>query len=140
MMESACRKEIVQLHQFFEDWYHGRIENSDAAFSRMAGVMAEPFTIIFPSGSRRRREDTLRMVREGYGRWQDSANRIWIENVALRWQEDDVCLLTYEEWQETDGEMTARLSSVLFRGQAGTPNNLVWLHVHETWLPIISND
>ncbi len=139
-MESACRKEIVQLHQFFEDWYHGRMEYSDVNFSRMADVMAEPFTIIFPSGSQHRREDTLRMVREGYGRWQDSANRIWIENVVLCWQEEDVCLLTYEEWQETDGEMTARLSSVLFRSQAETPNGLVWLHVHETWLPIIPND
>ncbi len=138
-MESACRKEIVQLHQFFEDWYHGRVENSVVAFSRMAEVMAEPFTIIFPSGSQHRREDTLRMVREGYGRWRGSGNRIWIENVALCWQEGSVCLLTYEEWQETDGEMTARFSSVLFRAQSGTPNGLIWLHVHETWLPLIAD-
>ncbi len=139
-MESACRKEIVQLHQFFEDWYHGRIENSDAAFSRMAGVMAKPFTIIFPSGGLRQRGDILRLVREGYGRWRGSNNRIWIENVTLRWQEDDICLLTYEEWQEAEGKRTARLSTVLFQAQPGPPNGLVWRHVHETWLPIISND
>lgn len=39
-------REIMQLHQFFEDWYHGHMENSDVAFSQMSNVMAEPFTII----------------------------------------------------------------------------------------------
>lgn len=138
-MESACRKEIVQLHQFFEDWYHGRLPETDEAFARMSDVMAGPFTIIFPSGGLHQRADIVQMVREGYGRWRGSRNRIWIENVVQRWQEGDVCLMTYEEWQETDGEITARLSSVLLHSQAETPNGLIWLHVQETWLPLISD-
>jgi len=34
-----------------------------------------------------------------------------------------------------DGVENGRLSSVLFQQQLNLPNNLLWLYVHETWLP-----
>lgn len=43
-MKTQCETEIIELHQFFEDWFSGRLKNSDAAFRRFEGVMAEGFT------------------------------------------------------------------------------------------------
>ena len=46
---------------------------------------------------------------------------------------DELALATYEEWQEIDGKINARLSTVLLRAKADAPNGVEWLHVHETW-------
>ena len=61
--------------------------------------------------------------------------RIWIEGFQLRLVSGNLALATYEEWQEVEGQVTARLSSALFQRKENTPNGLVWLHVHETRLP-----
>jgi hypothetical protein len=54
----------------------------------------------------------------------------------LRYTQGGLTVATYEAWQRhADGTVTGRLSTVVFRDQAGTPNGLVWAHVHETWLP-----
>jgi hypothetical protein len=47
----------------------------------------------------------------------------------------DILLVTYEEWQQSGDQTTARLSTALFRDKPDAPNGLEWLHVHETWLP-----
>jgi hypothetical protein len=60
--------------------------------------------------------------------------RIWIRNIQVLHQYDDLLLSSYEEWQEIDGMVTTRLSSVLFKQVGIHPNGLLWLHVHETWV------
>ena len=134
-MEAGCKQEIIELHQFFQTWFCGQVEDSDQGFGRFARVIAEDFSIISPTGSINHREAILGMVRSSYGSWQNGNGRIWIENVVTRWQDGDMCLLTYEEWQEIDEHITARLSSVLFREKFATPHGVEWVHLHETWLP-----
>ena len=138
-MEAACKHEIVELHQFFQDWFRGELAETEAQFARFARVMAPDFSIISPTGSLNHREAILQMVRHGYGGWQDRNGRIWIENIIVRWQDDGHCLLTYEEWQEIDGQITARLSTVLFRtyfDETHGVDAVQWVHLHETWLPM----
>lgn len=136
-MEAGCKQEIIELHQFFQDWYQGELEESEHEFNRFARVMAEEFSIISPTGSINHRDAILEMVRHSYGSWENRNGRIWIENVVMHWQDGDMCLLTYEEWQEIDEHITARLSSVLFRDQFATPHGVEWVHLHETWLPTV---
>ncbi len=139
-METACRHEIVELHQFFQDWHCGELANTEAQFDRFVRVLAEDFTMITPTGSLNHREAILAMVRHNYGLWRERNGRIWIENITLRWQDDNHCLLTYEEWQEIDEKITARLSSVLFRCHMDKIHGVQavqWVHLHETWLPTI---
>ena len=137
-MEALCRQEIVELHQFFQGWYRGELDGTDAQFNRFARVLADDFTIITPTGSLNRREATLAMVRRNHGLWRERNGRIWIENIVLRWQDEGHRLLTYEEWQELDDHITARLSTVLFRSYYDATHDAQaaqWVHLHETWLP-----
>lgn len=134
-MEAKCKQEIIELHQFFQDWFRSKLEDSDHEFNRFARVLAQEFTMIAPSGSLNHREAILGMVRHGHGSWRERNGRIWIENVVTRWQDADMCLVTYEEWQENDELVTARLSTVLFRERFDTPHGVEWVHLHETWLP-----
>ncbi len=134
-MEARCEQEIVGLHQFFQDWFGGELEETEHEFDRFARVMAADFTMISPVGSLHHREGILQMVQQGYGNWSAGNGRIWIENMTVRWQDAGLCLLTYEEWQALDEHVTARLSSVLFRDRFDTPHGVEWVHLHETWLP-----
>lgn len=132
-MFEQCKREIGELHDFFEVWFTGALANTDEQFARFADVMAEGFAIISPSGALSERPALFAGLRAAHGR--QPGLRIWTQNHQLRHQAGNLALLTYEEWQTTAvGETTARSSTVLFQTQVGAPNGVVWLHVHETWL------
>ena len=124
--------EIVELHQFFQDWFNGDIDPSETAFSRFSGVMAEDFTIITPTGIPTPREPLISMLQKAHATRQNI--KIWIENIVLRHRIGGMLLVTYEEWQQIGDDKTGRLSSALFREDSNCLNGLEWLHVHETWL------
>ncbi|MGB0388742.1 MAG: DUF4440 domain-containing protein [Ardenticatenaceae bacterium] len=131
-IERRCEREIVELHEFFEQWFTGKGSGGAESFARVAGALGDGFVIIFPDGKLVGREALLAGLREGYGR--RSNFRIWIKNVRLHHHEGEVAVATYEEWQESTEGITARLSTVVFREKAGNANQLEWRHVHETWL------
>ena len=134
-MEERCRQEVLDLHRFFDDWFNGRIENNDASFKRFAGVLDPAFEIAAPDGRVIRRDALLEGLRQAHGGRAGSGFRIWIDNMHARALGDSIWLVTYEEWQESGDEARGRVSTVLFAPEAGAPNGVRWLHVHETWLP-----
>lgn len=133
-MITCIELEIVQLHQFFQDWYNNILAPTDESFSRCSDVLAHDFSIIFPSGSIVQCQPLLEGLRNAHNSRNDM--RIWIKNVRILHNLGDVILANYEEWQEIEGKVTARLSSVLFRETQSTPNGVQWLHVHETWIQL----
>jgi hypothetical protein len=97
-------------------------------------TQALEFAIVTPGGELVPRERLLAQLRAAHG--SRPGWRMWIENAELRFTQGGLTVATYEEWQRhADGKVTGRLSTVIFRDQLGTPNGLVWAHVHETWLP-----
>ncbi len=134
-MKQSCENEIIELHRFFEDWFMGRLEDSEEGFARFAGALADGFTIISPGGKVTGRTDLLRSLRSAHGAYAgDGSISIRVANVQQRQASEDHFLLTYEEWQDSGSGERGRLSSVLFRRRPGARNGVEWLHVHETWL------
>ena len=131
-MTNRYEVEIVRLHDFFVDWFTAVLPNTEEAFAQFGDSMAPSFTIIPPSGQTNSRDEILDRLKNAHGRIPNI--RIWIENVEIHQQHGDITIVTYEEWQETEGNITSRLSTVVFKDDAEAPNQLVWLHVHETWL------
>ncbi len=129
-----AEKEVVELHQFFQDWFNGAIPNTDEQFDRFANVMADSFGMVPPNGRFVSRSPLLDGLRGSYGRSPQSPGRIWIENFVTRKIGPDWLLATYEEWQTFDNKTTSRLSTVLLQENEFAPNGFTWLHVHETWL------
>ncbi len=124
-------REIVQLHQFFEDWYRG---HETADFDRFDQALSDGFMIIMPDGRVLDRDVIVEAVRGQHD--SDSQAELEIRNVQLHEVHEATAIFTYEEWQGRDGEtMRGRLSSVVFALDDQAPNGLTWLHVHETWLP-----
>jgi len=131
-MITRIENEIIELHQFFQDWYNNQLTPTDESFARCADVLAPDFAIIFPSGDKVLCQPLLDSLRNTHN--SHTGMRIWIENIQVLHQIGDLILATYEEWQEIEGQITSRLSSVLFQKTRSTPNGLQWLHVHETWI------
>ena len=131
-MITRVENEIIQLHQFFQDWYNNELARTEANFARCAEVLAPDFSIIFPGGEIVYQQPLLESLHKAHN--SRDGMRIWIKNVQMRHQIGDLILATYEEWQEIEGKITARLSSVFLQKAPSKPNGLLWLHVHETWI------
>ena len=133
MNRTDIEREIIELHEFFEGWFTGSLEQTDEQFSRVSAVLADGFVLVSPGGDLDEREPLLEGSRSAYdGRPSDF--RIWIEDVEVRHSRGDVTVVTYEEWQQSgDDEPTCRLSTVVFAEAQRTPNGVEWLHVHEVW-------
>ncbi len=132
-MDESCRNEVVELHQFFEDWFNGRLEQTPDGPRRFADVMAEGFEIVTPEGARVPREPLVQGIADSHG--SADGLRIWIDGYSSRVLDGGLLLVSYQEWQERAGVKRGRQSTALFRRRAGTPQGVEWLHVHETWLP-----
>ena len=129
---TRCEAEIESLHEFFVDWYAGERDEDD--FDRLERALTPGFEMVTPDGVRRDRAAVLEGIRESYGRDEPGAFDIAIRNVELIRRVDDHATVRYEEWQETDGETTGRISTVLFRERPDAPGGLTWVDLHETWL------
>jgi hypothetical protein len=127
-------QEIQALHQFFEDWFIGRLEKTPAAFARFEQVMAPEMSFIAPSGAPLNRAALVDFLWQSNGKNQHDTLRIWTENETARRITDDLVVAIYEEHQMLNGEHTVRRSSVLFQANTETPLGWQWQHVHETWL------
>lgn len=125
---TAYAQEIKGIHQFFEDWFNARLEQTEANFARFTDTVADNFHIIGPNGQMTARLTLVDVLWKAHG--QRPGVRLWVENIRLHYHLHDLLLVTYEEWQQQDENTTSRLSTVLFQE---TPDGLRWLHVHETW-------
>ena len=136
-MEQNCEREVTDLHRFFVDWLSGALPKTEAAFARCSDVLAEGFALISPRGVLTERAALIGELKAAHGSLGGSEPPFVIEvrNFRNRRTDGELCLVTYEEWQQREVQTTGRLSSAWFRARKGTPNGVEWLHVHETWLP-----
>lgn len=133
-MLELCPREITQLHQFFQSWFNGEIDDTDDQYDRLEHVLASEFVLITPEGMENERSRLIRGLRSAHGGNRDNPVKIWVEDIRCRHHEGNVAVFTYHEWQEKKGDKKGRLSTVLFRRKDEIPEGVEWLHVHETWL------
>jgi len=130
----ACEQEIIGLHRFFQTWFEGGFADRARGFLRFTDVMAPGFIIVSPKGTVTTLHELAKGLRSAFGSWPDGGT-IEVSDVTLRYQNDEVALLTYVERQHVGGKETARLSTAVMREHAAAPNGVCWMHVHETWMP-----
>lgn len=126
------QREIEQLHDFFVDWFRGRVEDRREVFGRFEAVLAADFSMVIPDGRTVPRATLLQGLRASHG--SRPSVEIRIEQPTLILERDGVVVARYREWQRDSEGERARLSTVVFRRNASQPNGLAWVTVHETWM------
>ena len=89
LASQKCEKEVIELHQFFQDWFNGELQPTDKDYARFVNVLSEDFIIIDPNGNVTQREPLLVGLRNAHN--SRSEFKIWIENFQFRHFEGQYC-------------------------------------------------
>ncbi|MEM8975133.1 MAG: hypothetical protein AAGD43_23990 [Pseudomonadota bacterium] len=126
------RREIVDLHVFFTDWFNGKADRSKLE-ERFISRLHPDLIFIPPEGTILRAAHLKAGFEHSYG--ANPNFRIQIRDVEIQHDLGDYILATYSEWQvgakASKQANNARLSSVVMA--KGAP--MIWVHLQETWLP-----
>lgn len=125
---AAVEREIVEVHEFFEQHYLG----TDRGLGRIESVFADDMTFVGPDATESDRSTVIEMVRAGFA--HTDSLKIGIEDVRVLVESDELVLARYVESHELASRTNRRLSTVVFRRDESAPNGLLWVSVHETWL------
>lgn len=125
-------KEIVDLHDFFTEWFNGTAER-DQLEPRFLSRLHDEVVFIPPEGHAMTGPMLKGGFDQGYGSNADF--RIQIRDVVVRHEVGDLVLATYTEWQTGAKQSAlannARITTVLMK----MASPVTWLHIQETWLP-----
>ena len=125
-------KEIVDLHDFFTEWFNGTIDH-DQLEPRFLSHLHDEVVFIPPAGQVMTGAMLKGWFDQSHGSNPDF--RAHIRDVTIRHEVGDLVLATYTEWQKgakrSDQARNARVTSVLLK----MTSPISWLHIHETWLP-----
>uniref|UniRef100_A0A7S4NIX8 Sucrose-phosphatase C-terminal domain-containing protein n=1 Tax=Odontella aurita TaxID=265563 RepID=A0A7S4NIX8_9STRA len=140
-VEERCTAEIVRLHDAFVEWFTGSSDNTrDAYDSEIGSALSPSFSMVTPSGNVVPAVLLGERLRGAHGSHSERGIEIEIRNAQVASSVGLVHLVRYEEWQRSGGRPpvaeTARISTALLREEEGNgPHGLMWMHVHETWMP-----
>ena len=136
-METQCEQEVRAFHAFLRDWLTGAVPRTAGTFARFSDALEGGLEVVSPLGTVTGRDALVDEFEGLHGQLAGDADafEIWIENFRCRWDLGDHAVVSYEEWHRRRGATSARLSTALFRREERAPGGVVWLHVHETWLP-----
>lgn len=119
------KNEIEDLHEFFTDWFNGKLE--DYQFDRVEQALDKDFELITPRGEHFRRDQIVDLIRKAKG--ADPQRKIWTEFISCK-KFGTIVVALYHELQDLGDKQTKRLSTAIFSIEP----KLKWLHVHETWV------
>jgi len=127
MSDVRCQREIVELHQFIEHYFLGKVDSLE----RMSSVLGSDFSMVTPHGDKRDRAVTLDAMRAGFG--HASSLSITTRDHRLVLESPELLVCEYVEAHELADHGNARQVTVVFSVDPQAPNGLVWRRVHETW-------
>jgi len=132
LIHQQIRVEIEDLHEFFCNWFAGKLPETDFD-SKFTTRFASDLVFIPPAGKLLGLADLRSAIYKGYA--SNPKFCVQIREVTVRQEFDGYVLATYEEWQRnalaSEPPDNGRIATVIFK----TGDPLSWVHIHETWLP-----
>ncbi len=133
-MEKQCRKEIQELHLFFQEWFNGTCTKNEETFARIEKVLSPDFHLITPNGETITKPTLIDFLWQNYDTRETEPLTIKVEKIKSIRKTKDLCIMTYHEIQASQTAKTRRQSVAVFETSEGTPNGIQWVYVQETWI------
>ena len=127
-----CRREVIELHAFFEGWIGGVLPEDEKTFARFTDAIGPSMMLVSTDGQLLSHDRLITWIRKAHGSEPDF--RLWVENIQIQQVIGGIVLVVYEEWQDRAAGQNGRQSTALFEEHRTAPNGVRWLHVHETRL------
>jgi hypothetical protein len=128
MSKETIKKEILELHRLFQDWY--RNGDSKISIDDIAKRLSDNFCIIFPDASANSKKQILELLAKDRGNTPDF--RIEVKDIKITELSHSIYLATYEEWQYWGAQAPPKLklkSSSILKQEKYT---IKWINIHET--------
>ncbi len=126
-----AREEVIDLHQYFEQWFRGEVEKNDENTALLTQRFSDHCELITPDGVLNSKFALMNRLQQAYG--QFPTIRIWIDDFMPLQLGDNGVLVRYREWRDIDGDVNCRYSTCLFKPSKRAPFGLSWFSIHETW-------
>lgn len=129
------RLEIEDIHRVYVDWFHGLLSRDDFD-AKILPAFDESMWFCTPDGQVIDRASLIAGLHQFKG--LNPRFRILIQNVEIMHESKDTVFVTYTEWQRDAYHLKLPdngriVSALLCKGRP-----FRWRHVHETWLPEIT--
>jgi hypothetical protein len=132
-LEHNAIAEIVTLHEFFQDWYRGKVEDTDDTFDRLMTAMHADFKIVVPDASVFDREQIASIVRAQHK--ADPEASFSIEDISIVSRQRDIVICQYTERRSLGDQYDLIKCTAVFKHDRWAPNNVQWLALQETFVP-----
>ncbi|KNA05063.1 hypothetical protein SOVF_193880 isoform A [Spinacia oleracea] len=127
--------EIVKFYLFYERWRRGEVENSESYYASLKSVCHPSGGFIHPSGEELSLYDSIDKLKKCYGDRQGTKYRVWIDRLLPTRISNDAWLVRFDKWETSGEERQCGVVSTLLRSKvADSLSDLLWEHVHQTWL------
>ena len=121
-----ARREIDDLHAFFQAWYRG---GDTLSLDRVAGVLAAEFELLAPNDDWISRRQLLDQLSEGRG--AHPTLTITIEHLGYRVSAADSASIEYIEQHVENGQVDKRLCCASLRRTRSGSSGVEWVAIYE---------
>eukprot|EP00755_Sulcionema_specki_P008564 Sspe_Gene.5971::Locus_1996_Transcript_1_1_Confidence_1.000_Length_710::g.5971::m.5971 len=135
-MEERCRREVLEVHDYFTKYFQGTIPRETIRTFRER--FAADLTYIYPGGTRGGAGIFDWMEKEAHGSSPEFRIKIDEASFTFRHLADGVCVVNYHEYQKgarNSDPTNGRLTTAIYERHEDAPCGVRWLHLHEVWLP-----
>lgn len=129
-MYDAIKTEIIEIHEFFQQWFRGEIAATPETFARLTDVLHPDFIHISDDGHLMERVPLVEAMHKGHG--QLPGISLWVEKLRLCYELGDSVVVAYEEWKQNGEDKVGMMSTAILRRQANRPHGIEWLYLHDT--------
>ncbi|XP_054787354.1 sucrose-phosphatase 2-like [Prosopis cineraria] len=126
--------EVVKFYIFYERWRRGEIENSEQNVQTLKSTFHHAGSFVHPSGVEKNRLQILDAFEKFYGDKQGISFQVWVDRVNFAeislgsWQ------VKFDKWELSGKGLQGCSTKVLMNSKVDSPDEFIWMHLHQTWL------
>ncbi|XP_020693101.1 sucrose-phosphatase 2 isoform X1 [Dendrobium catenatum] len=126
--------ELVLFYLLYERWHREEVEQSATTIEIMKKITSHNGVLIHPSGVERPLHECIDAFSACYGDKKGRQFRVWLDRVSSTQIHPDAWLVKFDKWEKSDEGRRCCLTTVVLKTKADTPEGLMLVHVHQTWM------
>ncbi|KAK7290474.1 hypothetical protein RIF29_04923 [Crotalaria pallida] len=125
---------VVMFYLFYERWRRGEVENSEPNIQNLRSILHPTGNFVHPSGVDRPMHQSIDTIVQLFGDKRGIDYRIWVDRMSFAEVSLSSWLVKFDKWELSGNELQGCSTKVLMNSKVDAPDELTWVHLHQTWL------